>query len=461
VTRTDDFFDRIRHSGMVRPAGGRWFAGVAAALARRSGVDPLLIRGLFVVLAIFGIGFLLYGLAWALLPEADGRIHAQQAIRGDIRAGFVGAAILVLIDLLPGSSGFSVSDVRILGPWPGVPLALLVVAGVVVWFAVRNRPDPTPPGPTPPGQPAPYDGGPSTTAAAGTSPHGSAPYGSAPYAPTPYGSVPYGGPTPPTGGGPPTSSGYAPAPPPAPDHFAPSHTLTRATLGAALLAAAAAVLWDRYVADIADSRGLLASAAALVVIALGIVVTGFIGRRAGGLAPIGILLAIVVAAWAALAQSSLALGIGDRTWAPTTLAAATDGYSLGAGQVRAVLTDPALRSGATPGDPVRVATRVGVGHLVVVVPDGVDVEVEASAGAGEIVDRTGGSALTYDGGSNAGVRRTLRIGPGSDSATMVVTAEVGLGQVEIVTGTPTSLGLGDAATTVRRAPVGDPAGVTR
>ena len=99
------FFDRIRRYGAVRPDEGRWFAGVASGLARRWGVDPLLVRGGFVILAIFsGVGLLLYGLGWLFLPHPDGRIHAQEVLRGVVTAGFVGGLLLVLGNL--GTSGW-------------------------------------------------------------------------------------------------------------------------------------------------------------------------------------------------------------------------------------------------------------------------------------------------------------------------------------------------------------------
>src|SRR4051794_7991780 len=116
------FFDRIRRYGAVRPDDGRWFAGVAAALARRWGVDPLLVRGGFVLLAIFGgIGLLLYGLGWLFLPHPDGRIHAQEVLRGVVTAGFIGGLLFVLADL--GSSGWGRGGWyggRPLGGGPGV-----------------------------------------------------------------------------------------------------------------------------------------------------------------------------------------------------------------------------------------------------------------------------------------------------------------------------------------------------
>jgi phage shock protein PspC (stress-responsive transcriptional regulator) len=72
-------------------------AGVAAGLARRWGVAPVVVRIAFVVLSLYaGFGILLYGLGWMFLPHPDGRIHAQQVLSGTVTAGFVGALLTVL-----------------------------------------------------------------------------------------------------------------------------------------------------------------------------------------------------------------------------------------------------------------------------------------------------------------------------------------------------------------------------
>ena len=96
---SSSFFRWVRGLDITR-APDRWVGGVAGGIAHRTGLDLALVRGLIVVLAVFGgIGVLLYGLAWALLPEPDGRIHVEQAGRGSWTSGLTGAAVLVAIGL--------------------------------------------------------------------------------------------------------------------------------------------------------------------------------------------------------------------------------------------------------------------------------------------------------------------------------------------------------------------------
>ena len=131
------FFDRIRAYGAVRPDDGRWAAGVAAGLARRWGLDPLLVRGAFVLLTLFGgFGLFLYGLGWLFLPQPDGRVHAQEVLRGTVTAGFVGGVLCLVADTGGGWAW---------GGWDGGPrpfgggLVGLIIVGVVVWWFVRGR----------------------------------------------------------------------------------------------------------------------------------------------------------------------------------------------------------------------------------------------------------------------------------------------------------------------------------
>src|SRR6478752_7096116 len=92
-----NFFDWIRGHGIYR-GRERWIGGVASGIAQRLGVDPLIVRGILIVLTVFaGVGVLLYGLAWALLPEPDGRIHVQEAAAGRWSTGMTGALITTII----------------------------------------------------------------------------------------------------------------------------------------------------------------------------------------------------------------------------------------------------------------------------------------------------------------------------------------------------------------------------
>src|SRR4051812_21448123 len=99
----DRFFDGIRGIGLRR-SQHRVVGGVSAGIAERTGIDVTVVRVVTLVLAIFGgLGILAYGLAWLFLPEPDGRIHAEQVLRGDVSAGSVGAIITSVLSL--GSVG--------------------------------------------------------------------------------------------------------------------------------------------------------------------------------------------------------------------------------------------------------------------------------------------------------------------------------------------------------------------
>jgi phage shock protein PspC (stress-responsive transcriptional regulator) len=66
---------------LSRPGAGRMAGGVAAGLARGAGVDPILVRLLFVALTLMGgAGIPLYLAGWLLIPdETTGTSLASQA----------------------------------------------------------------------------------------------------------------------------------------------------------------------------------------------------------------------------------------------------------------------------------------------------------------------------------------------------------------------------------------------
>ncbi|BBE23679.1 hypothetical protein MN0502_25620 [Arthrobacter sp. MN05-02] len=194
---SSSFFRWLRGLDITR-APDRWVGGVAGGIARRTGLDLALVRGLIVILSVFGgIGVLLYGLAWALLPEPDGRIHVEQAGRGSWTSGLTGAAALVAIGLWRPNLPF-LGD----GGGGGLLWTLFWIGAVVLfvyWIVNRSgggraRPD------LPGGGPAAPGNGP--TPPFGPAPSGPAPSGPSSTGPAPGGTGPSNGPSDGTGDGP-------------------------------------------------------------------------------------------------------------------------------------------------------------------------------------------------------------------------------------------------------------------
>ncbi len=428
---SDSFFDSLRRAGVVR-ANDRWIGGVAAGLARRLGVDPLLVRGAFVVLTLFGgLTLVVYGLAWALLPEeSDGRIHLQEAIRGRFDAALAGAAAFVVVGITRPVFWFQPDQwapgwLIALG-WLGL-LATVVVVAVVL--AGRERP-------RPPAGPAPYPTSPSergapamstpTTPPAGPSgslpptepgvpPAGAPVYPAAPptqgYAPPAQGYTPppqaYA--LPPQGYAPPPASGYSPPPvqtyqppaataapaweppPPKPRVPGPGAVTVGVTLALCLFGAAAVLLIERTGA-FDGGAALVIAGTTLALLGLGVLVSGVRGRRSGvlgGLAVLVALLAVPVALiattaphWRNVVSSGGTVVAGDVTWAPTSVADAEAGYSYGVGEASIDLTGVPLAEAGT--DPVTVPIESGAGSTTVLVPSGVPLEVRVRLGAGQI-----------------------------------------------------------------------------
>ncbi|MEX0952760.1 MAG: PspC domain-containing protein, partial [Nitriliruptoraceae bacterium] len=114
-------------SRLQRTVDDRVVAGVAGGIGTRLGVDPVLVRIGFVVLAFAGgFGLLLYGVLWALLPteppDTERRVRPATTQQGV-------ALALVLLGLLLLLRG--------LGLWSGdavvVPVLFAATGSAVVW----------------------------------------------------------------------------------------------------------------------------------------------------------------------------------------------------------------------------------------------------------------------------------------------------------------------------------------
>ncbi len=105
---------------------------MAGGLGRAFGIDPVLIRVVFVVMTIFGgFGGLLYVLGWLLLPSDGDEVSAAEALLGRGRSSVppvlaVGLGVVAVISLF---SMFS---------W-GLPFLPLAVGGAIVLTAMRKR----------------------------------------------------------------------------------------------------------------------------------------------------------------------------------------------------------------------------------------------------------------------------------------------------------------------------------
>jgi phage shock protein PspC (stress-responsive transcriptional regulator) len=366
-----------------RSSTDRLIFGVCGGLGRYAGIDPVIFRVAFAVLAFFGgAGVLAYLIAYLLLPAEDetvaplaalfgrgGRSHSRSTLTTLLLAGL---AVIALIALAH-------SDAT---AW----LALALTALAVVLLLQPGRLGP----------------------AAGEPPVEEAPPG--PLAPPAEPALDYPPP-------------WYPAPEPVPAPL----PRQRSVLGLVTVSALAVVLG---VTLALDRGGLLSvSAAGYVATALAVVAAGLlVGARYGrsrSLVVLGVLLTLALAV-AGVPGHAFRSGTGDRTWTPASAAEVAGRYRLGAG--KAVLD---LSRVDFPAAGVHTRVEMGAGQLKVLLPPDVDARLSASVGAGQVdllghrdnglaVDRTVG-----DDGPD---------GPGGGS--LQLTATIGTGDVEVERAAP-------------------------
>jgi PGF-CTERM protein len=389
-------------SALRRSRSDRKALGVAGGLGRWAGVDPLVFRVLFVVLTVFGgSGLLLYALGWLLVPE-DGETEseAQRLVNGRSRssaATVIGILVVLVIGI--AATGWFIDS----GPGFGGLGALVAVIAIVVLISRNHRdrpvtgPDADPAGPPPvvPAEPGAYGQTPGTAyAAAPPTP---------PYAPTT------------------TYPVYVPAPPAPPRERS---ILGRVTVSVALIVVGLLIGWNGATDSDVPVRAVIA--AALGVVGLGLVVGAYVGR-ARGLVVLGVLLTLLVSA-AAVADIPVRGGAGDRTWRPAAVSDLRATYRLGVGQSELDLTRPDFTSAGR----TRVEVRQGIGDMLVIVPDGVVVRVDADANAGEL--RLPDREPVH--GTDLSERVVLPEGSAPSAAVLVVDAQLGVGSLEVRRETP-------------------------
>ena len=358
-----------------RSVTDRKVAGVAGGLGRHLNVDPTVLRVLFVVLCFFGgAGFVLYGVAWLLVPE-DGRTEGALSMSDSTRNGVlivtgVVAALLVVGDSW-GGIGF---------PWPLVVIGL----GALVYLAFRER------GPRPGSGMGTTSTGSSmatsTASFAGSTP----PETASPEIASPESAFADQPPGPPWI---PSPASYQPPLPP----YQPPPRKTGPRLFGLTLALVAVALGVLGLVDV--SGGGVADAAypalALTVVGVMLVVGAFVGR-AGGLILLGIVAALALTVTSLVGSfGNLDVRDGQRIdVSPTTAATVRDSYRMTSGRVSVDLSsiaDPQALGGRT----LDIGGRAG--EVVLVLPSGIESDVTASVdGPGQIdlPDRSSGGINT-------------------------------------------------------------------
>ena len=171
-----------------------------------------------------------------------------------------------------------------------------------------------------------------------------------------------------------TPERVVPAPPAPVDR---QHPLARLLFGGLLILLGVAWLLDA--AGVYELRWQSALAIALMAVGASLLASARSGSH-GGLVFLGLILTPAVIAASVIPAVNPLNGAGERSYAPTTVAAVQPEYELGAGPLNLDLRDLAV----APGERVPIAASVGLGELTVRVPDGVAVDVVATTGGGDV-----------------------------------------------------------------------------
>jgi phage shock protein PspC (stress-responsive transcriptional regulator) len=360
-----------------RSQSDKVIAGVAGGVARWLGIDPVIVRVVLVVLAVFGgSGLLLYAIGWLFIPtEGTSTSSADAFFRDASKPGSTARTVAIVLGVIAAVIiGLNLIGWAF-GSWGGggSVLLLLAVGGLVLYLL--NRPQPSAPAPI---TAAPDVAEPLAYAYGGSGQYpGYVASGSTPAVPVP-----------------PRERSY----------------LGLVTLSIALIATGVLVWIDS--AGVADLPAVVIPGVALAILGAGILVGAWIGR-ARWLLWLAIptlfvtMIASVVPSDAGAWRASIEGGIGDRAWTPTTVAEAAVAHRLGIGSATLDLTDLAIPPGTAS---VPVTAEVGVGELVVLVPEDARVALDADVQLGELridgVPRTNDAspefAGTLPGGSDLG-----------------------------------------------------------
>jgi phage shock protein PspC (stress-responsive transcriptional regulator) len=473
-----NFFGWIRGTGLSR-SDDAWLGGVAGGVARHVGLDPIIIRGIIVVVAVLGgPALFLYAVAWALLPDSRGRIHTERALSGVFDPAMVAIGVLVVLTLLPFMQGIwwqGAPDFWNMPGWLESTLQagwVLALIGGLIWLIVviaRRTPagsaepaagprphadfwtsSATPAGPSGFAAPAVF----ATDAPAPPAAQGTAPGTAGPLPDSPTGSAWYATPEAAhaaTGSAPGASGSWNPA---ADQNRAERDAQRRArdaaraqqrreheeryrrrqpgaafvsiSLGLALLAGVFTAVALGYT-TFSDTAVLVGVGTALGVIALATLLAGIRGKESGALGFFAVVAILVLLFVGVFPRGTAISVVGNTTWEVTDAAPdSTTGFSMAAGSPTLDLSGLDDR-GADSGGLVEL--WLGAGTVDLVLPEDVPVILEVAGGVAGI-SYTGADGDQRERGAPI-YREVVRFGDTSDDDTTTVRIWLGAGSVDI------------------------------
>jgi phage shock protein PspC (stress-responsive transcriptional regulator) len=388
-------------------------AGVCAGVAEYFRLDPVIVRIAAVVLAVSGPGVIAYVLAWIFVPAASGaalQSSTPSSDRTDRGAQIFGIVLLVIALCVLWGDWWSPARRWLF------PLALLALGS---WLLLRREgsdddggsvePPPVPPATDPVPWSATPAAAPTVEVPADVDPtvvDGTADQSST----VAEGSDDTAG----NDSEPPTTPWSYGPPPDVPDRNGAARRRRR-MLGPVVMGAL--LVWSgiAWMAGLSVENGL---AVGLCIIGVGFVLGAFVGGSWALIFPAFALGGALIVA--SVADIPLNGPIGDRTWVPQEVSALQTRYELSVGEGTLDLTD--LPLGAD--DHVTITASVGIGHLVILVPDGAALDVSAEVAAGESL------LLGYpESGVGVVTQRTFE-GNGTDGS-IRLDLQVGLGQIDV------------------------------
>jgi phage shock protein PspC (stress-responsive transcriptional regulator) len=117
----DRTFAALHRSPITRSNGK--LGGVCAGLAQHFTISSKVARIATVILALLGVGVPLYLLGWLLLPDQNGQVHLERAIRGG-QASSIVLLVVTALSVIPDV------PIRHFGGWAW--LAVIIVAVVMI-----------------------------------------------------------------------------------------------------------------------------------------------------------------------------------------------------------------------------------------------------------------------------------------------------------------------------------------